>query len=224
MNVHSGESVTDQAEQVGEIRSEEILGRVRGVFATKGFDGASMQDLGRAAGMSAGNFYRYFPSKNAIIEALIERDIVEIERAFAAIMESQNPREELMRTIALRIENARCADDGMLWAEIEAIATRRPEIAEMVSRMEIAITGYLRRVFAHLSGLPQDRIDRCFAAHAATIVLLVKGSAVGVCGGRPSVGSVPKGDLDALVMRLVEKIIDEVCAAAWNGGKHGKMA
>lgn len=205
--------MAEQAEQVGDLRSEEILGRVRGVFAAKGFDGASMQDLGRAAGMSVGNFYRYFPSKNAIIEALIERDIALIEQTFAAIMESQDPRADLMRTITVRIEHARCADDGMLWAEIEAIATRRPEIAEMVSRMEIAITHYLRQVFAVISGLPQEEIDRRFAAHAATIVLLVKGSAIGVCGARPAVGSVPKADLDALVMRLVERILDEVRAS-----------
>lgn len=40
----------------------EILSRLRDTFAEKGFDGASMQDLARAAGMSVGNFYRYFPS------------------------------------------------------------------------------------------------------------------------------------------------------------------
>ena len=108
--------------------------------------------------------------------------------------------------------------------EIEAIATRRPEIAEMVSRMEIAITGYLRQVFARISGVSQGEIDRRFAAHAATIVLLVKGSAIGACGARPAVGSVPKADLDALVMRLVEKIIDEVCAAAGTAGEQGERA
>jgi AcrR family transcriptional regulator len=29
-----------------------------------------MQDLARAAGMSVGNFYRYFPSKAAIVQAM----------------------------------------------------------------------------------------------------------------------------------------------------------
>ena len=52
-------------------RSAEILASVRSAFAAKGFDGASMQDLARAAGMSVGNFYRYFPSKAAIVEDLV---------------------------------------------------------------------------------------------------------------------------------------------------------
>ena len=50
-----------------EERSHEILASIRQAFAEKGFDGASMQDLARAAGMSVGNFYRYFPSKAAIV-------------------------------------------------------------------------------------------------------------------------------------------------------------
>ena len=72
--------------QPADARSVEILDRVRHAFAEKGFDGASMQDLARAAGMSVGNFYRYFPSKAAIVEGLIHRDLSEIEATFAAVM------------------------------------------------------------------------------------------------------------------------------------------
>lgn len=37
-----------------------------------------MQDLARAAGMSVGNFYRYFPSKAAIVQAMCGYDLAEI--------------------------------------------------------------------------------------------------------------------------------------------------
>lgn len=40
------------------------------VFAEKGFAGATMQDIATEAGLSAGAIYRYFPSKEALIEAL----------------------------------------------------------------------------------------------------------------------------------------------------------
>ena len=52
-------------------REAEILAAIRRAFAAKGFDGASMQYLAREAGMSVGNFYRYFPSKAAMVEAMI---------------------------------------------------------------------------------------------------------------------------------------------------------
>lgn len=40
------------------------------VFAERGFTGATMQEIAREAGLSAGAIYRYFPSKEALIEAL----------------------------------------------------------------------------------------------------------------------------------------------------------
>lgn len=40
------------------------------IFAEKGFSGATMQDIAKEAGLSAGAIYRYFPSKEALIEAL----------------------------------------------------------------------------------------------------------------------------------------------------------
>ena len=64
-------------------RIADILLRVRAAFIDKGFDGASMQDLARVAGMSVGNFYRYFPSKSAIVEKLISCDLDNMQAEFA---------------------------------------------------------------------------------------------------------------------------------------------
>ena len=72
-------------------RELEILDQIRGIFAEKGFDGASMQELARAAGMSVGNFYRYFPSKAAMVEAMITRDLAEVEEKFACIAAAEDP-------------------------------------------------------------------------------------------------------------------------------------
>ena len=69
----------------------DILVRVRSAFIEKGFDGASMQDLARAAGMSVGNFYRYFPSKSAIVEQLIAYDLDEMQAEFAQVIKSDHP-------------------------------------------------------------------------------------------------------------------------------------
>ena len=39
-----------------------------------GFHRTTMQDVAREAGMSAGNLYRYFASKEALVSGMIERD------------------------------------------------------------------------------------------------------------------------------------------------------
>lgn len=76
-------------EQFLEARRAEILEAARVVFADHGCDGASMQDVARAAGVSAGNIYRYFPSKEALIFSVCE-DSEEINRINFAAANHEN--------------------------------------------------------------------------------------------------------------------------------------
>jgi AcrR family transcriptional regulator len=55
-------------------RRAEILSAAQRCFVRAGFHGASMQDICAEAGMSPGNLYRYFPSKEALIAGIAERD------------------------------------------------------------------------------------------------------------------------------------------------------
>jgi AcrR family transcriptional regulator len=54
---------------------EEVATRIRDaaleVFAGRGFLGASMADIARAAGVSTGNLYRYFASKEVLFEVVL---------------------------------------------------------------------------------------------------------------------------------------------------------
>ena len=108
-------------------RGDEILMHARHAFVEKGFDGASMQDLARAAGMSAGNFYRYFPSKAALVAALIARDLQEIDGIFRAIIASPDPLAAFRAGLRVRLIE-KCEGDARLWAEIAATASRKPEV------------------------------------------------------------------------------------------------
>ncbi len=186
-------------------RSDEILHSIRGVFADKGFDGASMQDLARAAGMSVGNFYRYFPSKAAIVEAIVTRDMAEVEQDFAAIFQSNQPLDGVRAKIADRIRGHACGDDGPLWAEITAAAMRKPEIAQVQQRMEDGIRYYLTAVFARATGLDPAEASRRFAAHATLIVMMVKATAM-----RKSGSDAAESDLTALVLRMIDNLLDDI--------------
>ena len=55
-------------------KARQILDGARQVFLRDGFDGASMNDIVRAAGVSKGTLYVYFPSKEALFAALIRHD------------------------------------------------------------------------------------------------------------------------------------------------------
>src|SRR3954447_15883797 len=82
-----GTSVMRRANaQLQSDRRAEILAAAQRCFVRAGFHGASMQDICAEAGMSPGNLYRYFPSKEALIAGIAERDRAEVaqERASAA--------------------------------------------------------------------------------------------------------------------------------------------
>lgn len=60
-----------QAEDYGEKRAA-IVEEAAKLFAARGFDGASLADLASACGISKSLFYHYYPSKEAILHAVMD--------------------------------------------------------------------------------------------------------------------------------------------------------
>lgn len=213
MNVHSPPSPhpkvpvnqPDRSPPQSEIRAVEILEGVRLAFAEKGFDGASMQDLARACGMSVGNFYRYFPSKAAIVAALVTRDLAEVEEEFSKIIESDDPMRTLRDALRFRIEEDQCTTDGQLWAEVTAASLRKPEIAEITYQMETEVGRYLCIVFARVKGISFEEALAIYGAHASLLVMMVKSSAM-----HRSQTPQAQEDLTALIIRTLNRILDEI--------------
>jgi AcrR family transcriptional regulator len=56
-----------------EERRTAILDAAREVFVAKGFDATRMEDVARAAGIAKGLLYKHFTSKDALFEALVDR-------------------------------------------------------------------------------------------------------------------------------------------------------
>ena len=195
-------------------RTLPILEGAKRAFAEKGFDGASMQDLARAADMSAGNFYRYFPSKNAIIEAIIAQDLATIKADFLKIMESQHPLVDLTAAFQTRIDDMRCSNDGPLWAEIDAAAARRPEIAEKVRAMEAVVHGYLLSVFVRLSGLSAEVASERFSGHAAFLVLLFKAATHQPAQKDCQMPEQLRNDLRGLILTTIARTLGDVTQPA----------
>lgn len=57
---------------------EQILLAARRVLVEEGYEGASTNRIARVAGVSVGSLYQYFPSKEAVVEALVEAHLSEI--------------------------------------------------------------------------------------------------------------------------------------------------
>jgi len=84
-------------------KRRQVIDGARAVFLNVGFDGASMNDIARAAGVSKGTLYAYFDSKEQLFEALIrEERAQQAERLCVFPAEGGDPA-ELLRDFGRRL-------------------------------------------------------------------------------------------------------------------------
>lgn len=115
-------------------RRTRILDAAKECFVRHGFHSASMQQICAAAGMSAGNLYRYFPSKDALIAGLCARDMDDAAAGFAHVRRSADI---LASLEALMVQHlcGRQRADYALWAETTAEGSRNAAVAALSSRV-----------------------------------------------------------------------------------------
>ncbi|RBP45238.1 TetR family transcriptional regulator [Roseimicrobium gellanilyticum] len=91
-----------------ERKVEDMLAAASRVFAQKGFHGASMDEIAKAAEYATGALYRYFPGKEALYVELVERRIASVLRFVQErIKEVKDPVEVLRRVISGQLESVR---------------------------------------------------------------------------------------------------------------------
>ena len=83
------------------IVAKEVLEQAARLFAQKGYANTSLQDVAKAVGLSRPALYYYFPSKNALLEAMVEDVTVVGARMLAEIRDDRDlePEERLRRAV-----------------------------------------------------------------------------------------------------------------------------
>jgi AcrR family transcriptional regulator len=82
-------------------RLAEILSHATEVFCEKGYEGASMRDLSRAAGMSLAGLYYYFESKERLLYLIQKHTFSTIVQRLKARLEGVTDPEERIRIFIL---------------------------------------------------------------------------------------------------------------------------
>jgi len=133
--------VTDPAAQAegsgsrAEAQRERILNAAQSCFIERGFHAASMANIAEAAQMSAGLMYRYFENKQAIVLAIVERQLEENR----AVLRQLHSAEQFTVGLVQAIDRWRTGAQPMsptLFLEIRAEATRNPQIAAALRRSD----------------------------------------------------------------------------------------
>jgi AcrR family transcriptional regulator len=75
---------------------EAILAAGVEVFSERGFGEATIRDLIRASGLSTGTFYNYFPDKESVLRALVDRSVTDLRAVLAATRSEAHTPEEFI--------------------------------------------------------------------------------------------------------------------------------
>jgi TetR/AcrR family transcriptional regulator, repressor for uid operon len=145
-------------------RRQRILEAAERAFVRNGFHATTMQHIADQVGMSAGNLYRYFPSKEAIVEDLCELDQVELATAFAELMADDRHILEAMRC-GLRVL-LKPPEKAKLLVEVWAEAGRNPRVAQLTRAIDAEVRARVEGLMdaAKAAGVAAPSLDSRFGA------------------------------------------------------------
>ena len=109
-------------------KRRQILDGARKVFMDLGFDGASMGEIARSAGVSKGTLYVYFADKNRLFEAIVEETALEQGEIAFDFDASGDAATTLREFGAAYIAMILRPDGGSAIRTVMAIAERMPDV------------------------------------------------------------------------------------------------
>jgi AcrR family transcriptional regulator len=127
-------------------RCNQVLDAAARCFARNGFQGASIAQISREAGMSGGHIYTYFDSKDAIILALVERQSGHVAALLREFATSDDPLQSVVDNVERHIENTLDPQVWHLMLEIFAEAARNPVVAARLRAHEDASFSRMREL------------------------------------------------------------------------------
>jgi AcrR family transcriptional regulator len=156
--------------QKHDAKRREVLNAAISCFAERGFHSTSTAEICRAAGMSPGNLFHYFPTKDAIIQAIAEEDRRETAELFAAIDPSEDAVHALIRLAGLILPQVSDPAYARISIEIAAEAMRNPAVAAMFAvndeESKRALKALLRR------GVEAGQIDATLDLESCSVWLI----------------------------------------------------
>jgi AcrR family transcriptional regulator len=87
----------------GQRNRERLMETAKAAFADVGAD-VSLDEIARRAGVGIGTLYRHFPTRDAIVEAVYRREVLQLASSAARLLESLSPAEALHEWMRLFVD------------------------------------------------------------------------------------------------------------------------
>lgn len=154
---------------------QRILDAAVACFSRDGFHGASMQKICAEAGMSPGALYRYFPSKESLIAAIVEGERAERLAFFDAVSKAPSVLDALTDCTAAMMEDG-CLATARLGPEVMAEAIRNADLRAAVEPHEEESRVQLKAALAN--AVAQGEIDPALDLDTVVLLLQIIGDGV----------------------------------------------
>lgn len=182
------------------LRRDQILEAARRCAARSGFHGTSMATMAAEAGMSVGQIYRHFDSKESIIEAIVDRIVSQRE---AQIDNVHADGALLAPQLLAQLSQEQPVDEAerAVMLEVQAEGARNAKVAAMLQRADRRLA---TRAIHAVRGLRPDWSEADAAARVEVVAVLAEGTALrfGIAAAQPP----------ARMRELYEKVLAVVFA------------
>jgi AcrR family transcriptional regulator len=125
------------AEQRRAQTRERLLDAAEGVVAEKGFDAASIEEFVRAAGVSRGTFYNYFPTATDLLSALNRRVASHLDAVLAEVARQRRDPASLLARSLHTVLAAYLADPVRGWVALQLASSRAPRVGAFEDRFAL---------------------------------------------------------------------------------------
>ncbi|MRX07435.1 TetR family transcriptional regulator [Pseudoduganella sp. FT25W] len=127
-------------------RRNQVLQAAAVCFARSGFHGASMSEISKEAGMSAGHIYNYFDSKEAIIMAFVDLEAEHVTAQLRELQSKEDPLQSMIDEAPRHIDENLDPEYFQLPLEMFAEAARNPKIAAAMRATDVAAMAEFRPI------------------------------------------------------------------------------
>ncbi|TAJ71514.1 MAG: TetR/AcrR family transcriptional regulator [Phenylobacterium sp.] len=116
-----------------EARRQQIVDAASDCARRFGFHGSSMAEIAQAAALSVGQIYRYFENKEAIIAAIVARDMAEMRDRYSELKDGGAPvLEAILTKCSSALDDLYEVDRAALTLEVVAEAARNPKVGAIL--------------------------------------------------------------------------------------------
>lgn len=134
-------------EELHKTRKKQIVAAATKCFIAKGIHSSSMQEICKTGNISPGALYRYYPSKQAIIEAIAAQEHAQNLELIDYLRGVKNPVRGLQDAMPDILDTLLDKDFARLMIEISTEASRNQNVHEVFQKVEDQFKSNLIEIF-----------------------------------------------------------------------------